>query len=154
MASRTSFRRTPKFSVGGFITSPQEVIDAAASGKWLYLGTDRHARVYHPAWIANMNFSCVMSYVARKQLAFAKRNPEYPWVFRAQLMESHVPDITSEWWVTCTEIPNCKIVAITKHAVCREAEEIASKHAGYPARVQVRFEMPEAATRPVALLAP
>lgn len=132
-----------KFTIGAFITSPQEVIDAVKSGRWIWFGTDRYARVYAASWIANMNFACVMNYIARKQLAFAVRNPEFPYVFRARLMESHVPDKSSEWWVTCSEIPSAKIREITKSSAINAACHAAAVHVGGDARVQVVFEVPE-----------
>lgn len=148
--SRTSYRRTRKLTVGEAIKSPSELVEAADKGTWIFFGHLPYRRAYHPSWIMNMNFACVWSYIKHGQLALAKRNTEWPYVFRAEFNESHVPDNTREWWVTCSEIPYSGFRAFTKDSVCRQAEAIASKHAGHPACVQVKFEMPEAETKRIA----
>lgn len=147
--------KAPKFTVGAIIESPHVVITFANTGKWIWFGTDRHARVYSAQWIANMNFGCVMNYIARKQLAVAIRNPDYPYVFKAKFMEA-VPGIDkqSEWWVTCSEIPDAKLCAATRDAAVDAACFAAVHYVRHDARVHVIFEVPEVSVRTLALLAP
>ena len=147
--------KAKKFTIGEFVTDPQQVIDAAKSGRWIWFGTDRYARVYSATWISNMNFGCVMNYIARKQLSFAVRNPEFPYVFKARFMEA-IPSVSknSEWWATCSEIPSARISEITKDSVINSACIAAMQHVGGDAKVHVVFEVPEHKTAAVKLLAP
>ncbi len=146
-------KKSPKFTIGPFIASPDVVVESAKTGKWIWFGTDRHARVYAATWIVNMNFGCVMNYIARKQLAVAMRNPECPYVFRARFMEA-IPSISemSEWWVTCSEIPSAQLRAATRDAAVEAACYAAAQHVGGDAKVHVIFEVPATKTRIPALL--
>ncbi len=153
MNSRTAFRRKPKFTVGEFVTDPQQVVAAVKSGKWLYFGTADSARVYAASWILNMNFGCVMSYVAQKQLAFAHRNSEYPYVWTAKWWPREAHDYTHAnpglWEARCSEVPGRTIEAPTKDVLAVECEKAVIEHTGRRSpRVQVRFEMPQAPEPP------
>lgn len=149
---RTSFRRLPKFTIGKTLTKPQQVLDACASGKWLFFGRPPHRRAYHPWWIANMNFTCVMNYVKLGQLALTVRNSEYPYVFKATLMEAAPGvEVSSEWWAKCSEIPSCNITAFTKDAVIKECQAQAEAVGGPKVRVQVSFQVPAKVETPSAV---
>ena len=157
MSSRFAFRRNPKFTLGTSLTDPQQVVDACKSGNWLYFGAPPYRRrVYHPAWIGNMNFSCVMAYVRSGQLAYALRNPEYPYVFVAKWMGREPWDKDEkqgEWFATCTELPLVRITAFTKDSVCSESEKAAVEATGQrQPRIKVRFELKEENKTPIALL--
>ena len=153
---RFAFRRKPKFSLGAVLTDPQQVIDACKAGKWLYFGAPPYRRAYHPSWIGNMNFSCVMAYVRGGQLAFTSRNPEYPYVFKAKWIgrEPWDPDDKQgEWWTTCSEIPSARITEFTKDAVVREVEKAVVEATGLRnPRIQVSFELEAKPEKPIALL--
>lgn len=153
--TRTAYRRKPKFSVGEYLTDPQQVLAAVKSGKWLYFGHQK-ARAYAASWIANMNFSCVMSYIAHKQLAFALRNDEYPYIFIATWYGREPWDADAkqgEWSARCSEVPGAHIVELTKDAVARECEKAVIECTGKRTiRVQVRFELPEPSNVPIALI--
>lgn len=148
--TRTSYRRKNKLAPGRLITSTNDLLEARDSGAWIFFGK----RAYHPQWICNMSFQCVCSYIRGKTLRLAIRNDEWPYVFVGKFMESHVPEKSSEWWASCTEIPGVHIMEITKEAVIRECELAAQKHAGQvTVRVQVTFELPERPVDiPIALL--
>ncbi len=146
-------RTSPKFTPGNVLTNPEQIIAAIKAGRWLWFGDKLKSRAYAAGWIGNFQFSHVMGCIERGWLRYAVRNPDHPYVFVAEFMQSTVPEKSSEWWATCSEIPSAKIREITKDAVCSEAEKRAVEHTGQRnPRVQVTFKSPERAAGPVALL--
>ena len=146
VSSRTSYRRQRKFEPGEIITSTDMLLQAAAQGRWIFFGSSARgpwgkARCYHPQWICNMNFNCVCSYIKHGVLRLANRNPEHPYVFKAELYESTVPDVQSEWWAECSEIPGVRIKAFTKAALIRDCERACRDHGLTAFRFQVQFTM-------------
>lgn len=102
-----------------------------------------------------MNFACVMSYIRNKDLFFAHRNDEYPYVWQAQWWEAEGFADRGQWCARCTEVPWTIISELTKDAVAREAEKAVIEHTGQRiVRVQVRFGMPTVNEAPKALLLP
>ena len=137
-----------KFTPGDVIDSVDMLLLARDKGRWIFFGSISvpnrgKPRVYHPQWICNMNFSCVCSYIKHGVLRLAVRNPEYPYVFKAEFMESHVPDVTSEWWVTCSELPMVRFTTFTKEAAIMEAGNACGQHDGQGTKFTVQFEKPE-----------
>lgn len=152
---KTSRRRSAgrKFTPGYVIDSVDMLMLAREQGRWIFFGSLTSSRAYHASWIVNMNFGCVRSYINGGLLRVAVRNPEYPYVFKAEFMESYVPDVSSEWWATCTELPMVRIRAFTKEAVIAEAGEACTKHVGDGTKFTVQFEKLEThvATAPLLL---
>jgi len=118
-----SFRRLPKFKPGKVIESPYSIVNATKQGQWLYFGH----RVYHPAWISNYNFGCVMSYLARNEIRVAIRNPEYPYVFKAKVRGA---DEAAGWFASCTEIPGEFPEAQEKADLVKQCEAMAEWKSG------------------------
>lgn len=148
MNTRNSYRRSRKFEPGEPITSTNMLLWAAKQGRWIFFGTHPAGRrslgfrAYHASWILNMNFSCVCSYIEGGMLRLANRNREYPYVFKAEFMESMTPDVQSEWWATCSEIPAAKIRAFTREALVRDCEQACRVHGLETFRFRVQFITP------------
>lgn len=138
-----------KFTPGDVIDSVDMLLLARDKGRWIFFGSLAPShfwtrpRAYHPSWIVNMNFGCVMSYIKDGLLHLAVRNPEYPYVFKAEFMESRVSDVTSEWWVTCSELPMVRITTFTKEAAIMEAGNACGQHVGQGTKFTVQFEKTE-----------
>lgn len=158
---KTGYKRKPKFTPGAVITSPQQVMDALKTGQWIYFGPSAKSavwfpgRVYHSAWIANMNFACVCGYVAHRQLRLANRNPEYPYVFKARYVEYRTPEKSGEWSMTCSEIPGAYVTSLTKTAAAECCAEAVRKHTGRTdSRFQIHFISDTRDCTPQKLLGP
>lgn len=141
-------RMGAKFTPGPVIESVDMLLAARDVGRWIFFGSRTaqnwgRPRVYHPQWICNMNFNCVCSYIKHGVLHLATRNAEYPYVFKAEFMESRMPERSSEWWVTCSELPMVRINEFTKEAVISAAEEAVRIHVGGGAKLAIQFGAPE-----------
>ncbi len=146
-----------KFTPGPAIESVDMLLAARDAGRWIFFGSNSvpnwgKPRVYHPQWICNMNFNCVCSYIKHGVLRLASRNAQYPYVFKAEFMQAHVPEVSSEWWVTCSEIPAVRIVEITKEAVIASVADAMLKHGVSDSRFTVQFGAPETYVAPAPLL--
>lgn len=149
-----------KFSPGPVIKSVDELLLARDQGRWIYLGATEYQKVrlwgrpraYHPQWICNMSFNCVCSYIKNGVLHLANRNAEYPYVFKAVFMQSYLPEVSSEWWATCSELPVMRIAEFTKEAVISAAKKAVRAHTGDDARFVIQFGAPKTYVSPVPLL--
>lgn len=146
-----------KFTPGPVIDSVDMLLIARDKGRWIFFGSSTvpnwgRPRAYHPQWICNMNFNCVCSYIKHGVLRLATRNADYPYVFKAEFMEGHVPEMRSEWWVTCSELPMVRFTTFTQEAAIAEAGEACVKHVGPGAKFTVQFEKPEVHIAAIPLL--
>jgi hypothetical protein len=136
-----------KFSPGAVIGTVAELLLAREQGRWIYFGSYAQKmygrpRVYHPVWICNMQFGMVCGYIKAGVLRLAVRDADFPYIFKASSMSSDVPEKSSEWWVTCSELPMVTIRAFTKDAVIAEAEDAVRKHVG-PHKFVIKWDAPE-----------
>jgi len=143
------YKAKRKLSKGPLVSFPRQLIDLAAAGGWVFFGD----KAYSGQWIVNMNFGCVMSYLRHGALRKAIRNPEYPYVFKATFFEAVAPEGHGEWYVTCSEVPEAKIICYTKESAIEQAVAAAKRKSGnQEVKVQVTFIVPESELKPALLL--
>lgn len=122
-----------KYTPGDVIASVQELYEAGMH-RWIF--PNGSGRVTHPSWIKNLPLSVVGRMVATKQMRWAIRDVNAPYIFTALWWEHKICPRESVWDVRCLEDSRIEIKPARTEKViiqrCRAAVPAGSN-------IEVRF---------------
>jgi hypothetical protein len=95
---------------------------------------------YHYGWIQGWQFSYISRLIDSGQLFAGVRSRHVPYTWRALWMHSRVPDLVSEFWVSCDELRGLEVKSASHAYIVRRCLEVTRKATGNgDARVHVVF---------------